>query len=105
MYLRQRALLALPMARSRAKCSRSNLRANRTLYPVQTDQSGMEKRINSFSKKMIKYLTVAVLLILISYGLREAWPLLAGPALSIDSPTDNESFPDRSEEHTSELQS
>jgi len=54
----------------------------------------MEKRINSFSKKMIKYLTVAVLLILISYGLREAWPLLAGPALSIDSPTDNESFPD-----------
>ena len=42
---------------------------------------------------MIKYLTIAVLLVLASYGLREAWPLLAGPSLSIDSPTQNAPFP------------
>lgn len=35
---------------------------------------------------MIKYLILAVLLILGSYGLVEAWPLIAGPSLSIDSP-------------------
>ena len=40
---------------------------------------------------MIKYFTLAVFLILAGYGLREAWPLLAGPALSIESPVNNES--------------
>ena len=38
---------------------------------------------------MIKYLIGAVLLIGASYGGIEAWPLLAGPSLSIESPIDN----------------
>lgn len=42
---------------------------------------------------MTRYLLVAVLLVLIGYGFIEAWPLLAGPALSIASPTDNAPFP------------
>ena len=40
---------------------------------------------------MIKYFTLAVLIILTGYGLREAWPLMNGPTLSIESPADNES--------------
>lgn len=40
---------------------------------------------------MIKYFTLAVLIILTGYGLREAWPLMNGPTLSIESPTHNES--------------
>lgn len=43
---------------------------------------------------MTRYLIVAVLLIITGYGLIEAWPLIAGPALSIVSPKDNMSFPD-----------
>ncbi len=43
---------------------------------------------------MIRYLTIAILIVLMSYGFREAWPLIAGPALSISSPTDNATFPD-----------
>lgn len=35
----------------------------------------------------------AVLFVLISYGLREAWPLIMGPTLSIFSPTNNTPFP------------
>lgn len=42
---------------------------------------------------MTKYFIGAVLLILIIYGLIEAWPLLTGPSISIDSPTDNAPFP------------
>ena len=42
---------------------------------------------------MTRYLIAAVLIILAGYGLVEAWPLLAGPALSIASPLDNETFP------------
>ncbi len=42
---------------------------------------------------MIKYLIIAVLLILAGYGSIEAWPLVAGPSLSIESPADNASFP------------
>ena len=41
---------------------------------------------------MIKYVTVAVLFTLASYGLKEAWPLIAGPTLSIDSPANNETL-------------
>ena len=41
---------------------------------------------------MIKYFTFAILLILTSYGFQEAWPLIAGPTLSIASPTNNASF-------------
>ncbi len=40
---------------------------------------------------MIKYFTLAVFLILAGYGTREAWPLIAGPILSIESPMHNES--------------
>lgn len=42
---------------------------------------------------MTKYLIAAILSVFIGYGLIEAWPLLAGPALSIYSPTDNAPFP------------
>lgn len=42
---------------------------------------------------MTKYLTFGVLTLLIGYGGMEAWPLIAGPSLSIASPTDNAPFP------------
>ena len=42
---------------------------------------------------MTRYFIGAVLLILILYGSVKAWPLIAGPTLSIASPTNNESFP------------
>jgi len=42
---------------------------------------------------MIRSLIAVVLFILIGYGLVEAWPLLAGPSLTITSPADNASFP------------
>jgi hypothetical protein len=42
---------------------------------------------------MTKYLIGAVLLVLIAYGSVEAWPLISGPTLSIDSPKDNQAFP------------
>ncbi|PIR83085.1 hypothetical protein COU19_02215 [Candidatus Kaiserbacteria bacterium CG10_big_fil_rev_8_21_14_0_10_56_12] len=38
---------------------------------------------------MTRYLTALILGALILYGLVEAWPLLRGPALTIDSPADN----------------
>jgi hypothetical protein len=40
---------------------------------------------------MIKYFTLAVLLIFTSYGLKEAWPLISGPTLSIEFPAHDES--------------
>jgi len=43
---------------------------------------------------MTRYLIALVLLALVSYGLIEAWPLILGPALSVESPRDNASFPD-----------
>jgi hypothetical protein len=42
---------------------------------------------------MTRYLIGAVLLVLIGYGLIEAWPLIAGPSLSIASPIENASYP------------
>lgn len=42
---------------------------------------------------MTQYLTATVLVILFGYGLVEAWPLIAGPSLSIDSPTQNAPYP------------
>ena len=41
---------------------------------------------------MIRYLIGTVLLVGALYGVVEAWPLLAGPSLSIDSPADNAPF-------------
>ncbi|MBU6490805.1 hypothetical protein KGQ25_01410 [Patescibacteria group bacterium] len=41
---------------------------------------------------MTRYLILAVFVVLTGYGLMEAWPLIAGPALSISSPADNASF-------------
>lgn len=41
---------------------------------------------------MTKYLLATVLLIFAIYGLTRAWPLLAGPSLSIESPEDNQTF-------------
>ncbi len=43
---------------------------------------------------MTRALIVLVLTILAGYGFIEAWPLLAGPALSIASPQNGASFPD-----------
>lgn len=43
---------------------------------------------------MTKYLIALVLFILISYGLFEAWPLIVGPSLSIESPQNEQTFPD-----------
>lgn len=42
---------------------------------------------------MIRSLIGIVLFTLVSYGFFEAWPLLAGPTLSIESPQDNISVP------------
>ena len=42
---------------------------------------------------MTRYLIALVLLVLIGYGLIEAWPLLAGPSLSILSPAQNAPYP------------
>ncbi|HVB20210.1 MAG TPA: hypothetical protein VNF51_02950 [Candidatus Paceibacterota bacterium] len=42
---------------------------------------------------MIRYLIGAVLIIGALYGSMEAWPLLAGPELVVDSPVDNATFP------------
>ncbi len=43
---------------------------------------------------MIRYLIGAILLILVGYGLIEAWPLIAGPSLHIDSPVNNTTYPE-----------
>jgi len=43
---------------------------------------------------MTKYLIAIVLFILIGYGLFEAWPLIAGPSLSIESPQNEQTYPD-----------
>lgn len=42
---------------------------------------------------MTKYLIAAVLILLVSYGLVEAWPLVVGPSLSIISPINNAPYP------------
>jgi hypothetical protein len=38
---------------------------------------------------MTRYITIAVLAVLVVYGLIEAWPLIAGPSVSLESPADN----------------
>lgn len=43
---------------------------------------------------MTKYLLAIVLVLLAGYGALEAWPLVAGPSLSISSPVEGESVPD-----------
>ena len=43
---------------------------------------------------MVKYLIALVLIVSVGYGLVEAWPLIAGPSLSIASPADYAPFPD-----------
>ncbi|MFA5998342.1 MAG: hypothetical protein WC814_03090 [Candidatus Paceibacterota bacterium] len=42
---------------------------------------------------MTRPLILLVLLVLVGYGTVEAWPLLAGPSLSIDSPQNDASYP------------
>jgi|CXWL01.1.fsa_nt_gi hypothetical protein len=42
---------------------------------------------------MIRYLLAIVLFSLISYGTIEAWPLIAGPSLSVESPKNDMSYP------------
>lgn len=39
-------------------------------------------------------LVVLALVLSVGYGLVEAYPLLAGPALTLTSPTEHESYPD-----------
>jgi hypothetical protein len=41
---------------------------------------------------MTRYLIIIVLLIVIGYGLVEAWPLIAGPSLSVGSHVNNATF-------------
>jgi len=43
---------------------------------------------------LTRYLIFAVLIILVGYGCTEAWPLIAGPSLSVDSPLNNATFPE-----------
>jgi len=42
---------------------------------------------------MLRYLIAAVLALLVLYGALEAWPLIAGPSLTITSPLENATFP------------
>ncbi|MHB8914087.1 MAG: hypothetical protein ACYC4I_03730 [Minisyncoccota bacterium] len=42
---------------------------------------------------MTRILIAIILFALVGYGLTEAWPLLAGPSLSVESPQNNASFP------------
>jgi hypothetical protein len=42
---------------------------------------------------MTRYSTIALLCLIVLYGLVEAWPLILGPSLTIDSPTDYASVP------------
>ncbi len=42
---------------------------------------------------MLRFLLGAVLAVLAAYGAAEAWPLVAGPGLSIDSPENGASYP------------
>ncbi len=43
---------------------------------------------------MTRYLIAVALFLLAAYGLVEAWPLIAGPSLSVESPRDGAPFPD-----------
>ena len=43
---------------------------------------------------MVNYLIGALLLVIAVYGGIEAWPLLSGPSLTIESPAQNASYPD-----------
>lgn len=43
---------------------------------------------------MTRYLTLLVLILVVLYGIVEAWPLIAGPSLTIDSPADNATIED-----------
>ena len=43
---------------------------------------------------MTRSLIIAVLVLIAGYGLVEAWPLIIGPSLSIESPAEGASFPD-----------
>jgi hypothetical protein len=43
---------------------------------------------------MTRYLTLAALLLVVIYGLIEAWPLIIGPMLSVESPADNATIED-----------
>ncbi len=42
---------------------------------------------------MTQYLIAFVFIVLMGYGLIEAWPLLAGPSLSISSPKNDTPYP------------
>jgi hypothetical protein len=43
---------------------------------------------------MVRTLIALVLLVIVGYGIVEAWPLIEGPSLVIESPTDNAPYPD-----------
>lgn len=42
---------------------------------------------------MTRYFIGLVMFVLVGYGLVKAWPLIAGPSLSVVSPADNAAFP------------
>ncbi len=41
---------------------------------------------------IVRILTIAILLIVVGYGIKEAIPLIAGPSLSVSEPGNGESF-------------
>src|ERR1700691_2976362 len=41
---------------------------------------------------LVRILTIVVLIVLVSYGFKEAWPLISGPQLSITYPKNSEIF-------------
>jgi Glucodextranase, domain B len=40
----------------------------------------------------VRFLTAFILIVVVLYGLHEAWPLISGPQLSLSSPQNGESF-------------
>jgi hypothetical protein len=41
---------------------------------------------------VVRILTILLILVVLGYGLKEAWPLLSGPGLTITSPKNSEIF-------------
>ena len=43
---------------------------------------------------MVRFLTALILIIVVIYGIHEAWPLISGPQIALASPKNGESFHD-----------
>ena len=49
--------------------------------------------MGEYTAKVTKYLLALVLVLLVGYGALEAWPLVAGPSLTIAAPVEGASVP------------